>query len=241
MMDRLKRWLRMKKLPQSKSGLSLTSFVLTYLKWMLPILLVFALGVGLISWQVGPEQADSFIAATTALLAVVVAVVGIGVAVFQVEAHIRPFVTVARIEAVVSPGPLGELDTIPYEVDACYIHVQNTGSVPAENVSITAKLVEYDPQARVIKTVNRSLPLLPPNVQELLEFPEIPHDVQPGIHADKMDIDIVIDYGWLGSRTDHIAQSFHIRRAKVRQISGAHGLFVFIQRERPGVRPSSVS
>ncbi|MBI2303701.1 MAG: hypothetical protein HYU86_03010 [Chloroflexi bacterium] len=195
------------------------------LVWAIVGLIILGTVVFGVSVAVGSEDARYIATTITAIMATVLAGASLFVAIFQIQAHVRPFVTVARIQEVASLGPSGEAATIPYELDACYIEVQNTGSVPAEEIKLHISLLALASK-EITTEVRTELPFLPPNGQETVEFPNIPREIQTNICAGQMKIEVAINYKGLGKRHD-TEQSFNIERAEVRQVVGARSTFVF--------------
>ncbi len=180
-----------------------------------------------VSIAVGSEDARYIATTTTAIVAAVIAGVSLFVAIFQIEAHIRPFVTVATIHEVASLGPSGETATIPFELNACYVEVQNTGPVPAEDIYLQVHLLKKAGET-IVAEVCSELPFLPPNGQETLELPDIPHETQADVCAGHMKIKVTMNYKGMGKRHS-TEQTFDIEQAEIRQVGGARSTFTFKQ------------
>ncbi len=193
--------------------------------WIIVGLTILGAVVFGVSTAAGSDNARYIATTVIAIMATILAGASLFVAIFQIESHIRPFVTVAKIQQVTSIGPSDEVANIPYELNACYVEIQNTGPVPAEEIKVHIVLL-IGMSREVALEVCTEFPFLPPNGQETVEFPNIPREVQAKVCAGQAKIEATIDYKGLGKRQS-TKQSFNIERAEVRQVIGARGIFVF--------------
>lgn len=206
--------------------MSLRSYLIRRLLLIVLILLILGALTYVVSISFGSEDARYIVIASAAVGAAVIAAISFFVTSFEIQARMRPFVTVAKIGEIASPGPSGP-NSAPYVLNGCTIHIQNTGSVPADNLNVCVSLVDRE-SGEAAKELRTQLPFLPPIVENTVNSGNLPDEIQPKLYTGGMRIEVFIKYDGLG-KAHETKQTFDIETSKLPLVAPNFSIFVFKQ------------
>ncbi len=152
-----------------------------------------------VSVHIGSDEGKYVSASVASLLAAIAAMGSLLYAIEDANTRMRPIISVENIQQTSSLGPDGQAATIPYQMDAFYVVVHNTGVVPAEDIHISAILSDTTCN-NPLKEAEAKVPVLAPSGKYRLSLLQLPGRAQAPICAGTAQFQIVIKYRGFGRK-----------------------------------------
>lgn len=135
----------------------------------------------------------------------------------DVGARIRPFVSIARIVAH-KPAPA------PFE--ACWVVLQNTGSVPAQDLNVLISNINTDTR-ETVELVRQHIPVMAPNVEDTAIFSYVRSNIEPMVRAGTTNVEVFVTYKGL-NQTHETKETFRMSLYDPRDVSMGSSQFGFM-------------
>lgn len=127
---------------------------------------------------------------SVAIFALLLTVLGLNFLRREVAEHVRPVVSVHKIESSASVSK----ESTHFTLDSLSIGIQNTGSIPARSPRIHICLRHVDSR-QIAWQDEKEIPSFPQNTQVTLDFSDLnPPEIHQTIYQGKMNLEIRVNY-----------------------------------------------
>lgn len=159
---------------------------------------------------------------SVAIFALLLAILSLNFAKREIEARVRPFLSVHKIESSASVSE----ESTHFILDSLSIYFQNTGSIPAKEPRIHICL-RYIDSNQIVWEDGKEIPSFAPSTQVSLDFFNLsPPEIHRIIYKGKMNLEICVNYKGL-AENHQTKQTYKIKPSGLPITAPNFTVFVF--------------